>query len=504
MSETGDAVAFQRAVGHVEHEGTEPVDRARSFRHWEEFYKKNSRRPEGLPCGRIGIFDAMLNDMRALTSHTTGDGRPKLVTIVALDGWDDQPFSHLPPPGHGPRDAGRRAIVESAREREMRSNMSINSITPPRWVSSRRSGHTVVLGNAAFFRDLGLSIENLGDWPERLRQRGEQVLFVAVDGRTAGFLGVANAWSEQTRTSDAMEEEMRDAVSNADQFPTATADLPKAQSAELIELADGASVRPPYRAGDQAPRRRDGADARLQRVRFLARRFGCGKGPRSLVNVVNEGDLEATVHWHGLRLDNRYDGTLATQRPIPVGGTFTYQLTFPDPGVYWYHPHIREDYGQEMGLYGNIVVVPSEPDYWPPVNRELTLTLDDILLRTEGRAVQPVASDLHGDGPVRQRVAGERRAAACRLRARHGEVVRFYLTNTANTRVFNVGLRGARMKLVGGDSGRYERETFVESVVIAPSERVVVDVLFDQPGEVTLEHRTPDRTYPLAAITVAS
>ena len=68
------------------------------------------------------------------------------------------------------------------------------------------------------------------------------------------------------------------------------------------------------------------------------------------------------------------------------------------------------------------------------------------------------------------------------LDARRGEVVRFYLTNTANTRVFNVGIAGARMKLVGGDSGRYEREEFVERVLLAPSERAVVDVLFDQPA----------------------
>ena len=58
------------------------------------------------------------------------------------------------------------------------------------------------------------------------------------------------------------------------------------------------------------------------------------------------------------------------------------------------------------------------------------------------------------------------------------------------------------MKLVGGDSGRYEREEFVEQVLLAPSERAVVDVLFDQPGQLALEHRTPDRTYTLATITV--
>ena len=59
------------------------------------------------------------------------------------------------------------------------------------------------------------------------------------------------------------------------------------------------------------------------------------------------------------------------------------------------------------------------------------------------------------------------------------------------------------MKLVGGDSGRYERETFVDEVLLAPSERAVVDVLFDAPGEVRLEHRTPDHTYDLGAFTVA-
>ena len=90
----------------------------------------------------------------------------------------------------------------------------------------------------------------------------------------------------------------------------------------------------------------------------------------------------------------------------------------------------------------------------------------------------------------------------CALTAKAGEVVRLWLTNTANTRVFNVALPGARMKLIGGDSGRVEREEFVSEVILAPSERAVVDVLFGQPGQLELQHRTPDRTYRLAAITV--
>jgi FtsP/CotA-like multicopper oxidase with cupredoxin domain len=146
--------------------------------------------------------------------------------------------------------------------------------------------------------------------------------------------------------------------------------------------------------------------------------------------------------------------------------------------------------------------VAAEEAYWPPVNRELALTLDDILLE-DGR-VAPfgrsettyVAMGRFGNVLL---VNGEPELP---LAAQRDEVVRFYLTNTANTRVFNVALPNARIKRVGGDSGRYEREELVDGVILAPSERVVLDVLFDEPGELTLEHRTSDRTYPLAAIVV--
>jgi FtsP/CotA-like multicopper oxidase with cupredoxin domain len=222
-----------------------------------------------------------------------------------------------------------------------------------------------------------------------------------------------------------------------------------------------------------------------------------------VVHVTNDGDLDATVHWHGLRLENKYDGVPhETQTPIPVGGAFTYRIRFPDPGLYWYHPHIREDYTQEMGLYGNILVVPAEEGYWPPAHRDVLLTLDDLLLE-DGKIApfSPVETTYTAMGRFGNvlLISGE---PDCSFTARAGEVVRLWLTNTANTRVFNVRVPGARMKLIGGDSGRVEHEEFVSEVILAPSERVVVDVLFGQPGQLELQHRTPDRTYRLAAITV--
>jgi FtsP/CotA-like multicopper oxidase with cupredoxin domain len=210
------------------------------------------------------------------------------------------------------------------------------------------------------------------------------------------------------------------------------------------------------------------------------------------------------VHWHGLRLENKYDGVPhETQAPIPVGGEFTYRIQFPDAGLYWYHPHIREDYTQELGLYGNILVVPTDPQYWPPVDRDLVLTVDDLLVE-EGKIApfSPTETSYAAMGRFGNvfLTSGE---PDLRLEARVGEVARLWLTNTANTRVFNVGLPSARIKLVGGDSGRVEHAEFVDQVLLAPSERAVVDVLFDRPGQLQLEHYTPDRTYQLATVTVA-
>ena len=287
-----------------------------------------------------------------------------------------------------------------------------------------------------------------------------------------------------------------------DQFPTETSDLSEAKASEVIELADGGEFELKI-----APVVKEIGDARVRMLAYNGSIPGptlrVQEGSQIVVDVVNEGDMENTVHWHGLRLENRYDGTHQTQTPIPVGGRFRARVSFPDPGVYWYHPHIREDYGQEMGLYGNVIVEPADADYWPPAHREVALTLDDILLEDGQVAPFSPAETTHSAmgrfGNV-MLVGGE---TDLELRAKAGEVVRFYFTNTANTRVFKVKLPGGRMKLVGGDSGHVEREELVESVILAPSERVIVDVLFEEPGDLTLEHHTPGRVYPLARIHVA-
>ena len=131
------------------------------------------------------------------------------------------------------------------------------------------------------------------------------------------------------------------------------------------------------------------------------------------------------------------------------------------------------------------------------MHREVVLTLDDMLVEDGGSRPSAAPETTHtamGRFGNVMLVGGETDLA---LDAPRGEVVRFYLTNTANTRVFNVAAPRR------ADEARRWRQRALRAggtrrrVLLAPSERAVVDVLFDEPGELALEHRTPERTYRL-------
>jgi suppressor of ftsI len=225
-----------------------------------------------------------------------------------------------------------------------------------------------------------------------------------------------------------------------------------------------------------------------------------GQYPGPLIEAVRGSELTvifrnrlphaSTVHWHGLRLDSRSDGVPdLSQSAVPPGGLFTYHLRFPDAGIYWYHPHVREDIQQELGLYGNMLVRPDSGAQYGPANREAVLMLDDILVNDDGLVPLGLESPTHtlmGRFGNVLLVNGEPRY---QLSVKRGEVVRFYLTNTSNTRTFNLSLPGARLKVVGSDAGPFAREAWVESVVIGPAERYVVHARFDRPGPTALVNK---------------
>jgi FtsP/CotA-like multicopper oxidase with cupredoxin domain len=212
------------------------------------------------------------------------------------------------------------------------------------------------------------------------------------------------------------------------------------------------------------------------------------QGSTIVVRFLNRTEWPTAIHWHGVRLENRFDGVPhVTQEPVLPGGSYVYEVRFPDAGIYWYHPHHREDVQQDLGLYGNLRVRAAGET--APVHREEVLMIDDLLVGEDGLVPwgrEAATHALMGRFGNVFLVNGE---PAWRARARRGEVVRFYLTNASNTRTWNLSFGGAPMKLVATDLSPFEREERVESVVLAPAERYVVDVLFDAPGPRALVNR---------------
>ena len=262
--------------------------------------------------------------------------------------------------------------------------------------------------------------------------------------------------------------------------------FPEARPSELVSLADGDTV-----AISVSLVRRTLAGHEMVMYGYNGQYPGplirAPKGATFVARVTNESELPTTVHWHGVRLENRFDGVPGTtQEAILPGESFTYEVHVPDAGIFWYHPHVREDVQQDLGLFGNLLVDHPDPDHYGPADREEPLVLDDILMDAQGPIPWGLGAPTHAlmgrFGNVFM-VNGETES---RLTATQGEVVRFYVTNVANSRTFNVTFGGNPVKLVASDVGRFEREQRVGSVVVAPAERYVVDVRFDIPGETAI------------------
>jgi len=286
-------------------------------------------------------------------------------------------------------------------------------------------------------------------------------------------------------------------------FGTITRGLSEAQATQTVELKNGDS----YTLTASIVKKKIG-DTEIKMLAYNGSIPGpllkIPQGAEITLNFKNETDVPTTIHSHGVRLDNKFDGVPdVTQKEVGVGESFTYKIKFPDAGMYWYHPHIREDYAQELGLYGNYLVTPTNTNYWNPVNREVALFLDDILI--ENGKISPFYTKtanhtLMGRYGNVMLVNGEDDYT---LHAKKGEVIRFYLTNSANARPFNFTIAGAKMKLVGGDSGAYEKDQWVDAVTLGPSERVAVEVLLDKAGSYELQNKTPDFTTRLGVVVVS-
>ncbi len=92
------------------------------------------------------------------------------------------------------------------------------------------------------------------------------------------------------------------------------------------------------------------------------------------VDVINNLDLDTSIHWHGVLVPNNMDGVpYVNSPPIKAGQTFTYEFPIKHSGTYWYHAHSALQ--EQQGVYGSLVFYPEHEvkDY----DEEHVLVLSD-------------------------------------------------------------------------------------------------------------------------------
>jgi len=132
---------------------------------------------------------------------TLTEGKPKLVSVVTTSGIDEATLlrlaASLERSSEHPLAA---AIVGGAQERglELVEATGFDSITG-KGVRGEVDGRTVLLGNRALLDELKIDMREVAPKAEELRADSQTVMFVAVEGRLAGLLGVADPIKRTTQ-----------------------------------------------------------------------------------------------------------------------------------------------------------------------------------------------------------------------------------------------------------------------------------------------------------------
>ncbi|MGQ0457132.1 MAG: multicopper oxidase family protein [Hyphomicrobium sp.] len=183
-----------------------------------------------------------------------------------------------------------------------------------------------------------------------------------------------------------------------------------------------------------------------------------------------------SIHWHGLRIENRQDGvSYMTQPPIQPGETGGYRFTPPDTGTYFFHTHCNsvEHFGR--GLVGALIV---EGDEIAPSDADVVLMMKDWRLAASG-GFMPFSSD---EGAAKAGTNGTVRAINGVTRPRYAipasADVRIRFLNVDPVRISEIGVEGAEAALIAVDGNGLAPMT-LESWRLGPAGRL--DILVRSP-----------------------
>ena len=134
---------------------------------------------------------------------TLTEGKPRLVGVTAIGGADENELLRLVASlERGSEHPLAAAIVQGAEKRGLKISSATDFATDPgKGVSGLVDGRRVVVGNRALFASLGIDPGDLPARADALRQEGQGVMLVAIDGKAAGLIAVADPIKESAVTA---------------------------------------------------------------------------------------------------------------------------------------------------------------------------------------------------------------------------------------------------------------------------------------------------------------
>lgn len=173
------------------------------------------------------------------------------------------------------------------------------------------------------------------------------------------------------------------------------------------------------------------------------------RGTRLEATFENHLPEGSTLHFHGIRMPNEFDGVPTLTQPlVEAGGRFVYRIPLDDPGTFFFHPHCDETGQVGRGLAGVLIVEDARD---PKFDAEHVLCLKDWRLDDQGGFL-PFSEP---DGAAKAGTFGATRTvnglAHLDLAAPAGGDVRLRILNLDSTRVMDIGVEGGEAWLIAVD-----------------------------------------------------
>jgi FtsP/CotA-like multicopper oxidase with cupredoxin domain len=218
------------------------------------------------------------------------------------------------------------------------------------------------------------------------------------------------------------------------------------------------------------------------------------QGDRLRIIVRNRLPEETTIHWHGLILPNQMDGPAEiTQAPILPGGTYNYEFTVSQHGTYFYHPHAKPDRTQALGLYGALIIDPTNPSDELAADHDYIIQMQEWLLR-EGLTYPAMPMD--GMQPNYFTINGKSYPSTEVIPMKVSETLKVRFIGTHNGFIHPMHIHGGPFEVVARDGETIPATArfLADTVNVGPGQRYDVIWKARRPGKWLIHCHIPHHT----------